>query len=134
MTRLSWLAPLTLAFLFPLAQGQDLPDPLAAGWQGEPVCECLHRDERLRVLRCSFPPGVGHERHYHPPHVGYVIAGGRMEITSAEGTRQQDVATGVAFSNPDGIPWHQAVNIGTTTASYLMIEPATENGPPLDCE
>ncbi len=132
--RSHWLVPLALAFVFPYAQGQDLPDPLAAGWQGESVCECLHRDERLRILRCSFPPGVGHERHYHPPHVGYVIAGGRMEITNAEGTRQQDVPTGITFANPEGIPWHEAVNIGATTASYLMIEPATEHGPPLACE
>jgi hypothetical protein len=34
----------------------DLPDPLAAGWKGEPVCEKLHEDEPLRILRCSFPP------------------------------------------------------------------------------
>ncbi|MEE4193007.1 MAG: cupin domain-containing protein [Halieaceae bacterium] len=111
----------------------SLPDPLAAGWEGESVCECLHRDERVRLLRCTFPPGVGHERHFHPPHVGYVIEGGRMQITNAEGTRVQDVPTGISFSNPEGIPWHEAVNIGDSTASYLMIEPATETGAPLGC-
>ena len=105
------------------AFGEDLPDPLAAGWKGKPVCELMHEDEKLRVLRCSFPPGVGHEKHYHPPHVGYVISGGRMQITDATGTRVQDVPTGISFSNPDGIAWHEAVNIGDTTATYLMIEP-----------
>lgn len=105
------------------AFANDLPDPLAAGWNGQPVCEKLHQDERLRILRCSFPPGVGHTRHYHPPHVGYVLAGGRMQITDAQGTRVQDVPTGVTFSNPEGIVWHEALNVGDSTATYLMIEP-----------
>ncbi len=122
------------ALLLPaFAIAEQLPDPLAAGWEGEAVCECMHRDERVRVLRCTFPPGVGHERHFHPPHVGYVLEGGRMKITNAEGTRVQDVPTGISFANPEGITWHEAVNIGETTASYLMIEPATEAGPPLGC-
>jgi hypothetical protein len=55
--------------------------------------------------------------------VGYVIAGGRMQITDAGGTRVQDVPTGISFANPDGIRWHEAVNVGDSTASYLMIEP-----------
>lgn len=104
------------------AAAQDLPDPLAAGWKGNPVCEKLHEDEELRVLRCSFPPGVGHERHYHARHVGYVIAGGTMRITDASGTREVEVPTASSFSSP-GIPWHEAVNIGDTTATYLIIEP-----------
>ena len=113
---------LSLCFAIP-ALATDLPDPLAAGWNGRPVCEKLHQDERLRILRCSFPPGVGHARHYHPPHVGYVLAGGRMQITDAQGTRVQDVPTGVTFSNPEGILWHEALNVGDSTATYLMIEP-----------
>jgi hypothetical protein len=47
-----------------------LPDPLEAGWQGKAVCEHLHEDEDQRILRCTFPPGVGHERHFHVKHVG----------------------------------------------------------------
>jgi quercetin dioxygenase-like cupin family protein len=100
----------------------DLPDPLAAGWQGQRVCEKLLEDDELRVLRCSFPPGVGHERHWHPKHFGYVIAGGTMRITDADGTRTVDVATGSHFAS-DGIAWHQAVNVGDTTATYLIVEP-----------
>ena len=116
------VAPVAAVLLAANTTAESLPDPLAAGWKGEAVCEKLHEDDKLRILRCSFPPGVGHERHYHPRHVGYVIAGGRMEITDASGTRVQDVPTGISFSNPDGIPWHEAVNIGETTATYLMIE------------
>lgn len=105
-----------------LVLAQELPDPLAAGWEGEAVCEKVHEDSKLRLLRCSFPPGVGHERHYHPPHVGFVIDGGTMQVTDATGTRAIDVPSGTVFSNPEGIEWHEALNIGDSESTYLMIE------------
>jgi hypothetical protein len=43
------------------AQVAPLPMALCAGWQGERVCEQLHEDAPIRVLRCTFAPGVGHE-------------------------------------------------------------------------
>ncbi|WOJ94651.1 hypothetical protein R0135_05665 [Congregibacter variabilis] len=113
---------------------EDLPDPLAAGWEGKSVCECLHRDEQLRILRCSFPPGIGHERHFHPPHVGYVLEGGRMKITDALGTRVQDIPSAITFANPEGIEWHEAVNVGDQTARYLMIEAAADGEAALSCQ
>lgn len=117
-----------------LALAEDLPDPLAAGWEGKSVCECLHRDEQLRILRCSFPPGVGHERHFHPPHVGYVLEGGRMKITDADGTRVQDIPSAITFANPQGIEWHEGVNVGDQTTRYLMIEAAADQEVALSCE
>ena len=104
------------------AQATALPDPLAAGWQGRPVCEKLHDDERQRVLRCTFPPGVGHERHYHEPHFGYAISGGRMRLTGAGGTREVDLETGSSFVS-EGVDWHEVLNIGETTVVYLIVEP-----------
>lgn len=114
------LATLGLAATPSLA---ELPDPLEAGWEGKPVCSMLHEDERLRILKCSFAPGVGHERHFHNPHVGYVLAGGLMQVTDANGVRRIDVKTGSVFSNPDGVEWHEALNVGDTVSEYLMIEP-----------
>jgi len=100
----------------------SLPDPLEAGWRGVPVCENLHEDSEQRVLRCSFPPGVGHERHFHPRHFGYAISGGRMRITDANGTRDVDLKTGSSFTSR-GVAWHEVVNIGETTVVYLIVEP-----------
>ena len=100
----------------------SLPDPLAAGWKGEPVCELLHEDSEQRVLRCEFAPGVGHERHFHDPHFGYTIAGGRMQLTDAEGTREVELATGSSFSNGD-VVWHEVLNTGDTTTLFLIVEP-----------
>ncbi|CAK9042073.1 UPF0051 protein slr0074 [Durusdinium trenchii] len=81
------------------------------GWKGEQVCELLQETEQLRVLRCTFPPGVGHERHYHTAHFGYVIEGGLMRITDGGGTREQEFAAGVTWTS-DGVEWHEALNIG----------------------
>jgi len=98
-----------------------LPDPLAAGWQGKAVCERLSEDAQRRILRCTFPPGVGHERHYHSPHFGYALSGGAMRITDAGGEREVTLRTGSSFTS-DGTAWHEVVNIGQSTVSYLIVE------------
>ena len=100
----------------------ELPDPLAAGWRGSPVCEKLVENSDHRVLRCTFPPGVGHERHYHRANFGYAVSGGKMRITDASGVRDVELATGSNFSS-DGTVWHEVLNIGETTVTYLIVEP-----------
>ena len=100
----------------------ELPDAVAATWRGEPVCETLSETAEMRVFRCIFPPGVGHERHFHARHFGYALSGGRMRITDAAGSREVSLQTGTYFSS-DGIPWHEVLNVGNTVVSYLMIEP-----------
>ena len=119
-------AGLALAFAPLSANGSatnsvPLLSALEAGWQGKPVCELLHETATDRVLRCTFPPGVGHERHFHPRHFGYAISGGTMRITTAAGTREAEIRTGSSFSS-QGIGWHEVLNIGTTTVVYLMFE------------
>ena len=103
------------------SSNSKLPDPLAAGWQGKKVCELLHEDEKQRIVRCTFPPGVGHEKHYHDPHFGYTLAGGTVRITDARGTREATIKTGDTHLS-NGTPWHEIVNIGDTTVIYLLVE------------
>jgi len=98
-----------------------LPDPLEAGWKNNPVCEVVRETEATRVLKCTFAPGVGHERHYHKPHIGYTLAGSRFSIKDTTGTREVDVITGSSFIN-EGIVWHEVLNIGDSTAVFLIIE------------
>ena len=104
------------------AVAETLPNPVEAGWQGEPVCETLKEDADIRVFRCVFPPGVGHERHFHQQHFGYALSGGTMRITDATGTREVKLQTGTYFSS-EGIAWHEVLNVGDTAVSYLMLEP-----------
>ena len=116
-----WLSSICPLVTIPTL-AEELPDPVATGWQGETVCEVLREDGELRIFRCTFPPGVGHERHFHPRHFGYALSGGKMRITSDNGTREVTLKTGSYFFN-EGIAWHEVLNIGDTTVSYLMIEP-----------
>jgi beta-alanine degradation protein BauB len=101
-----------------------LPGPLEAGWHGNKVCELLHENAKLRTLRCAFPPGVGHERHFHPPHWGYILAGSTMRITSASGTAVRELKAGDSWWS-DGLAWHEGLNIGKTTGVYIIVEPKT---------
>lgn len=99
-----------------------LPDPLEAGWNNQAVCEILSENEKVRVLKCTFPPGVGHERHYHKAHFGYTLSGSTFRMTDTTGTREVKVPTGTDFFN-DGIEWHEVLNIGDSTAVFLIVEP-----------
>lgn len=99
-----------------------LPSPLEAGWRDQAVCERLFENAQVRTLRCTFPPGVGHERHFHAPHWGYAIQGGTNRITDADGVRVVTTPTGGSWWS-DGTAWHETLNIGDTTAVYLIVEP-----------
>ena len=112
---------IALILLMNCEKQAKLPDPLEAGWEGQAVCEVQKENEQLRILKCTFPPNVGHEKHYHQPHYGYTLAGGRFRITDKTGTREVDVPTGYGFSN-DSITSHEVLNIGNTTAEFLIIE------------
>ena len=112
---------LALASITACTATSELADPLAAGWRGTPVCERLHEDSTQRILRCTFPPGVGHERHFHERHFGYTVVGGRMQMTDESGVRNVDVPTDSSFTS-DGIDWHEVLNVGDTTAVFLIIE------------
>jgi quercetin dioxygenase-like cupin family protein len=119
-------AALGWAGLASAALAQDfsgpLPQALCAGWQDERTCELLHEDAMIRVLRCTFAPGVGHEAHYHPPHFGYTLEGESvMRITTAEGVADRPVRAGGAFAN-DAEVRHEALNVGEQATRYLIVE------------
>jgi beta-alanine degradation protein BauB len=110
----------------PVAMAADLPDlPHAfdAGWKGAKTCELVYETDTVRVGRCSFAPGIGHEKHFHYPHFGYVVAGGTMQITNDKGVVEvREVITGSTWSTSE-ITIHEAMNTGDTTTLYLIVEP-----------
>ncbi len=99
-----------------------LPDPLEAGWKGVPVCEKLLDNEEVRVLKCTFAPGVGHDKHFHPRHFGYTLVGSKFQIEDTTGIREVNVPAGTNFYN-EYINWHTVLNIGDSTAVFLIVEP-----------
>jgi quercetin dioxygenase-like cupin family protein len=99
-----------------------LKDPLQAGWKGKKVCEILEDNKRVRTLKCTFPPGVGHERHYHNAHFGYTLKGSTFKIIDTTGTREVTIPDGYSFYN-EKVDWHEVLNIGDSTAVFLIVEP-----------
>ncbi len=123
--KISFTSFLSILFLILITSCQNqskLPDPLEAGWKGEKVCEVLIDNENVRTLKCTFPPGVGHEKHFHARHFGYTLAGGKFKITDASGTREVEIPTGYDFYN-EKVEWHKVLNIGDSTAVFLIVEP-----------
>jgi len=119
----NWLVVLSIiTALLGCTKQNRLPDPLEAGWQGEKVCELVFEDKDLRVLKCTFAPGVGHEKHYHEKYFGYALSGTTFQITDDSGTREVVVPSGSSFKN-EGIEWHEVLNIGDSTCVYLIVEP-----------
>lgn len=104
---------------------ENLPTAFDAGWQGQEVCERLFENDAMRVARCTFPPGIGHERHFHPPHWGYILEGSTMRMTDGDGTEDRILESGASWWS-DGVAWHEAVNISSETGIYLIIEPKAQ--------
>jgi len=100
----------------------ELPHAFDAGWEGQKTCEIMFEDDTVRVARCVFPPGIGHEKHYHNPHFGYVLEGGALRIVDSNGEREVTTRAGGDWSTTT-ITVHEALNIGKTTTSYLIMEP-----------
>lgn len=102
--------------------GTDLPHAFDAGWKGQKTCDLLFEDDTVRVARCVFPPGIGHEKHFHNPHFGYVLESGTMTIVDSRGEREVRTEAGSNWSTTERTV-HEAVNTGETTTSYLVMEP-----------
>jgi quercetin dioxygenase-like cupin family protein len=113
--------------LAPAAETADLPHALDAGWQGQKTCELLYENAAVRVGRCAFPPGVGHEKHYHNPHFGYVLEGGTMRLVDSKGEQTAATVAGDHWSTSE-VTVHEGLNVGKTTTRYLIVEPKAAEG------
>lgn len=123
--------PIVLACIIsatPVAAASEVPDAFSVEWQGQHPCEKLYEDARIRVGRCTFPPGAVHLCHSHPADVVYTLSGGTGQVRDARGTRKGESKIGEISSNAP-IPWHEYTNIGDTTISYLIIEKKYEPAP-----
>jgi len=118
----TYFSLLLISLFISCKSSSSLPGPLTAGWKGKNVCELLEENKSQRILKCTFAPGIGHERHFHLPHFGYTLAGSTFRIKDTTGTREINVKTGSYF-NSNGTEWHEVLNIGDSTAIFLIIEP-----------
>ncbi len=103
------------------AAQERIPDTIEAGWNGKPVCEVLYEDDIIRTGTCTYPPGVGQDKHTHGPYFTYVVSGGTLKVTSSRGTFESTSVTGNSGKS-NGVEWHELLNIGETTIKFLFIE------------
>ncbi len=93
-------------------------DPLAVG---PDIYKLVMENERIRILQVTFEPGAKIAMHSHPDHAGYVLEGGMLTITNAEGKTQEITAkVGDSFWIP--AESHSAMNQGKTKISILVVE------------
>ncbi len=120
--KLSIILVFISSIFFSCKEKSSLPDPLAAGWNNQSVCELVEENEKIRILKCTFAPEIGHEKHYHKPYFGYTLSGSKFRIKDKNGTDEIQVKTGSYFYN-EGTEGHEVLNIGDSTAVFLIIEP-----------
>ncbi len=102
-----------------LAEEMTYPGPQ----EGAPnVYKQVFDNEKVRVSEIIFEPGVKAAMHTHPyPHVVYIIEGGELTITGADG-KSSKVEAKAGDTMWMGAETHEAVNTGTTRLRGTVTE------------
>jgi quercetin dioxygenase-like cupin family protein len=114
-SRLPLFAVLALCFIAPGLLAQD---PVTTNPK---IVKVKFENDRVRVLEAISKPGEKELMHSHPANILYVVEGGKLRMTTADGkTTDVELKTGDTF-------WREAVthaaeNIGTTTFHAIIVE------------
>jgi mannose-6-phosphate isomerase-like protein (cupin superfamily) len=78
-------------------------------------------NDRVRVLEVISHPGDKEGVHSHPATVVFVVSGGKLRLSFADGTKRDvELATGdTAFREP---VTHSAENVGSTDVHQIIVE------------
>lgn len=115
MRAVRWIAAAALLATGFSAAAQD---PLVVG---PDIYKKVLDNERLRLMQVEFAPGASIGMHSHPDHAAYVLSGGAIDITGADGKVQ-------TFQLKDGeAVWlpaqsHSAKNLGKKKVRLLVVE------------
>ncbi len=113
--RLAVLALALLAALPIAAAAQD-----AAAVAPESYKKLLD-NERVRVFEVTFKKGASVAMHSHPDHVVYVLAGGTLEFTLADGSKHsKEAKSGQTFFVPAEA--HSLKNVGKSVVKLVSTE------------
>lgn len=82
----------------------------------------LLENPRVRVVEYTLLPGQRDPWHTHPPKVSYVVSGGTLRITTADGRSFLARETKGDASWMDALGRHYAKNVGRTPVRILLVE------------
>ena len=109
-------AALTLLAALPLAAIAQEPATV-----GPTIYKQTLDNERVRVFEVTFKKGAEIAMHSHPDHAVYVVLGGKLEITLADGTKNViEAKPGETFFLPAQA--HSARNVGKGTIKVTVTE------------
>lgn len=93
-------------------------DPIAVG---SGMYKLLFENQKVRVMEVTIKPGEKVAMHSHPDHLGYILSGGKLKMTTSKGEAQEVEGKqgDVIFSEP---VTHDTVNTGTTTVKVIVVE------------
>ena len=118
MNKKSFLSILILAAVMMMARFSFAADPLEVA---PDMYKLVYENDRVRVMQVSFEPGQSIAEHSHPDHFVYVLEGGTLKITKADGT-SADAELKVGDVIWIDAETHSAVNTGTTPVKLLVTE------------
>jgi beta-alanine degradation protein BauB len=103
----------------PVAAEPPVPgDPLEVG-AGK--YRLAFEDENVRVMDVTFQPGDTIGLHQHPDHAVYVVGGGKLKVTTADGSEQTyELGAGQSLFLPAEA--HGAENVGDTEVKLAVVE------------
>src|SRR3989338_7615247 len=117
MNRKLTLLTLVSALMF-LAHISFAADPLEVAPN---MYTLIYENDQVRVMQVTFQVGEQIAEHSHPDHFVYVLEGGNLKITKADGTvTDAELKVGdVVWINAEA---HWAINTGTTPVRLLVTE------------
>ncbi|TAK35950.1 MAG: cupin domain-containing protein [Saprospiraceae bacterium] len=98
-----------------------IPDSMDVLKKASNVYHLLADSLGLRLYEITFKPGDVAAMHMHPDQAAYVVQGGTLDVTGADGTKTVfDLKPGMGFIfGPEA---HSAVNPGKTTVKIAFVE------------
>jgi quercetin dioxygenase-like cupin family protein len=101
----------------PAAEAKSL-DPIDVG---PTIYKKVFENENARMMEVTFKVGDKIARHKHPDHVAYVVSGGKLKVTGADGKAQDfDLKAGQAMFLP--AQEHSAENVGSSEVKLVVVE------------
>ena len=86
------------------------------------IYDVLLENEIVKVMKVSFAPGQEDNMHDHYPFTGYILDGGKAQVTMPDGkVNEREFPIGFIAHNGNGVR-HKVKNIGSNDMNVILIE------------